>query len=223
METFGVGDDVYGYRIDDKTGDQQVLPWVNVNEIVVRYALVPSGAGIPTPANVSLVGDRAGADYAVTAVQQLDPRTFVLSLDRPLGNLAGGGENGVRVNLTVPNTGIGGVGHTSMLLRALQGDVTHAGESSHIVIANDASDIKPRFFRSTSSVGPAGPTQYTVFHDLDGSGNILANDFSFVKARFFDSLQTTAFPVVAAVGDGSVQALSGDSVTKDLFASTPIL
>jgi hypothetical protein len=223
METIGVGDDVYGYRIDDKTGDQQVLPWVNVNEIVVRYALVPSGAGIPTPANVSLVGDRAGADYAVTAVQQLDPRTFVLSLDRPLGNLAGGGENGVRVNLTVPNTGIGGVGHTSMLLRALQGDVTHAGESSHIVIANDASDIKPRFFRSTSSVGPAGPTQYTVFHDLDGSGNILANDFSFVKARFFDSLQTTAFPVVAAVGDGSVQALSGDSVTKDLFASTPIL
>ena len=221
METLGLGDGVYGYRIDDKTADQQILPWVNVDEIVVRYAAPPFGGGIPTPANVTLVGDRAGAGYTVTAVQQLDPRTFVLTLDRPLGNLSTGGENGVRVNLTVPNTGIGGVGHTSLLLRALQGDVTHTAEASHIVIANDASDIKARFFRSTSSVGPAGPTQYTVFHDLDGSGNILANDFSFVKARFFDSLQTTAFPVAA--GDESETALGRESVTKDIFASTPIL
>jgi hypothetical protein len=222
METLGLGDDVYGYRVDDKTGDQQVLPWVNVNEIVVRYAGPPFGAGVPTPANVTLVADRAGADYAVIAVQQLDPRTFVLTLNRPLGSLAGGNDNGVRVNLTIPNSTIGGAGYTSMLLRALQGDVTHAGEATHIVIANDASDIKARFFRSTSSVGPAGPTQYTVFHDLDGSGNILANDFSLVKARFFDSLQTTAFPVAAA-GAAPAQTPGGEWVTKDLFASAPIL
>ena len=52
----------------------------------------------------------------------------------------------------------------------------------------DVSDVSPRFFRSTSAPGPAGPTQYTIFHDVDGSGAILANDFSLVKARFFDNL-----------------------------------
>jgi hypothetical protein len=197
MEGQGLGDDVYGYRVDNKTGEQAILPWVNVNEIVLRYASAPSGAGIPTPGTVTLTGDRAGGNYTVTAVNQIDPQTFALVLDRPLGNLSTGGENGVRVNMVVPGGGAGG-GNFSLVLNSLQGDVNHVGETTHSVVAADFSDVKNRFFRTTSQPGPAGPTQYTVFHDVDGSGGVLANDFSLVKARFFDSLQTTPFPVAAA-------------------------
>ena len=214
MEGQGLGDDVYGYRVDNKTGDQQVLPWTNINEIVLRYSAPPTGAGIPTPGTVTLTGDRAGGNYTVTAVNQLDPQTFVLVLDRALGNLSTGGENGVRVNLVVPGGGAGG-GNFSHVLRSLQGDVAHgAAGSAHSVVAADFSDVKNRFFRTTSAPGPAGPQQYTVFHDVDGSGGILANDFSFVKARFFDSLQTTPFPV---------SALSGSSITEELFASGKVI
>jgi hypothetical protein len=197
MEGQGLGDDVYGYRVDNKTADQRILPWVNMNEIVLRYSAPPTGAGIPTPGTVTLTGDRPGGNYTVTAVNQLDPQTFVLVLDRPLGNLSTGGENGVRVNMVVPGGGAAGA-NFSLVLNALQGDVNHVGESTHSVVAADFSDVKARFFRTTSQPGPAGPTQYTVFHDVDGSGGILANDFSFVKARFFDSLLTTPFPVAAA-------------------------
>jgi glucose/arabinose dehydrogenase len=196
MEVQGLGDDVLGYRVDNKTGEQAILPWVNVNEIVLRYPAPPTGPAIPTPGTVTLRGDRPGGNYTVTAVNQIDPQTFALVLDRPLGNLSTGGENGVRVNLVVPGAGPAG-SNLSLVLNALQGDVNHVGESTtHSVVAADFSDVKNRFFRTTSQPGPAGPTQYTVFHDVDGSGGILANDFSFAKARFFDSLQATPFPVI---------------------------
>jgi hypothetical protein len=195
METLGVGDDVYGYRVDNKTGDAAVLPWVNANQVVLRYSAPPTGSGVPTPGTITLAGDRAGANYTVTAVDQLDPQTFALTLDRPLGNLSTGGQNGVRVNLVVPNGGSGG-GAFTQRLNVLQGDVFHTGETNHQVVANDASDVKPRFFRSTSSPG-SGASGYTIFHDVDGSGSIIANDFSLVKARFFNSLQNTPFPLAA--------------------------
>ena len=191
MEAQGLGDDVYGYRVDNKTGEQAMLPWVNVNEIILR-------ANAPMtlrPEVIAVTGDRPGGNYTVTTVNQLDPQTFVLVLDRPLGSLSTGGENGVRVDVTIPGIGIGG-GNYTLRLNALQGDVNHASEVTHSVVAADFSDVKNRFFRSTAAPGPAGPSQYTVFHDVDGSGGILANDFSFVKARFFDSLQTTPFPLV---------------------------
>jgi hypothetical protein len=211
METLGLGDDVYGYRVDNKTGDQAILPWVNANEIVLRFSAPPTGGGIPTPGTVVLDGDRA--DYSVTAVNQLDPQTFVLSLDRPLGQLPNGTSNGVRINMTIPGAGSGG-GAYNLRLNALQGDVFHTGETTHQVVAADASDVKPRFFRSPSSPGPAGPTQYTIFHDVDGNASIVANDFSLVKARFFTSLQTTPFPVAALTVDG---------VTKDLFSNAAVV
>ena len=213
MEAQGLGDDVYGYRVDDKTGDQRVLPWTNVNEIVLRFSVAPTGGGIPTPGTVTLTGDRPGGNYTVTAVNQLDPQTFVLVLDRPLGNLSTGGENGVRVNMSVGGAGSGGSAY-NLRLDALQGDVNHAGETTHSVVAADFSDVKNRFFRTTAQPGPAGPQQYTVFHDVDGSGGILANDFSLVKARFFDSL--LAAPPSSA-------ALSAGGVTEDLFSNGAVL
>jgi hypothetical protein len=185
-----------GYRVDNKTGNQAILPWTNVNQIVLTYGS-PVGA-IPTPGTVSLKGNRPGGDYTVTTVEQVDSQIFVLTLDRPLGNLSGGGENGVRVQLTVLGAGPGNSEY-SLRLNVLQGDVERSGS----VLAADFSDVKSRFFRT------AGGPGYSVFDDVDGSGSILADDFSAVKARFFDSLIVA--PPAASTTFG------GTPITKDVL------
>jgi hypothetical protein len=187
----GLGDGDLGYRVDDKSGNQAILPWVNVDQVVLRYDRPPAGAGVPAAGSVLLRGDRAGGDYAVTAVAALDARTFALTLDRPLGSLSIGGEDGVRVRVTVPGAGPGG-GDYAQEVDALQGDADRSGG----VLATDFSAVKKKFFRTAAAPGPAGDLQYTVFHDLDGSGGILANDFSEVKKRFFDTFRP--LPAAAA-------------------------
>ena len=170
----------------------------NLDDIVVRYASAPTGGGIPTPANVTLDGIRS--DYTVTSVAQVDPQTFVLRIDRPLGNQPGGGENGDHVLLTVPGAGPGGTS-LQVMLNILQGDVDRSGA----VVAEDYSQVKKRFFRNVQSPG-SGDTAYTIFHDVDGSSAILANDFSAVKNRFFDN-----FPPVPT---GGAAAASTPSLTQ---------
>jgi subtilisin-like proprotein convertase family protein len=185
----GLGDVVFGYRIQQINSPP--LPWVNVNQLVVVYdGPLPT---TPLPASVVVHGVRS--DYtAVPSV--LAPNAVLLTLDRPLGTLPAGGENGDWIVLT--DDGV--TNRMRFIFSVLQGDVLHAGETGHQVVANDASDIKPRFFSSTNNPGAAGPRQYTVFHDLDASGSIVANDFSLAKARFFDNLPPPP-PVMAGFSD----------------------
>ena len=187
LEAQGLGDDVFGYRIQPINSPP--LPWVNVNQLVVVYdGPLPAS---PLPASVVLHGVRS--DYtAVPSV--LTPNAVLLTLDRPLGAQPAGGENGDWIVLTDD-----GVSRMRFVFSVLQGDVLHTGETNHQVVANDASDIKPRFFSSTNNPGVAGPRQYTVFHDLDASGSIVANDFSLAKARFFDNLPAPP-PIAAGPG-----------------------
>lgn len=200
----GLGDATLGYRVDDKSADD-VVPWLNVDEIVLRYAAPPTGGGIPTAGTVVLDGVRG--DYAVSAVTQADPQAFVLELDRNFGNLAGGGENGDRVRLTVPGGGPAGATY-ARTITVLQGDVDKSGS----VLANDFSDVKKKFFKSAANPD-SGDAGYTVFHDVDGSGSILANDFSEVKKRFFDNLPAApAGPAIAVA-----------SITRDLFSTRRVL
>jgi hypothetical protein len=201
-----MGDANLGYRVDNQTAND-ILPWINIDEIVLRYAAAPTGAGVPTPGSVALDGVRS--DYTVTTVTQLDPQTFALRLDRPLGNLpAAGGENGDRIKLTIAGGGAAGAAYTRTI-NVLQGDVDKSGS----VVANDFSDVKKKFFKSTAAPG-SGDTGYTVYHDVDGSGQIVANDFSEVKKRFFDNL-----PAAAA----AAASMPGTSITSDLFGTRNIL
>ena len=195
LEFQGLGGGEYGYRVDNRTGNQAILPWTNVNEIVVSFARPTAGG--PAPGTVVLDGNRDGGDYAVTAVT-VSPflsHAYILTLNRPLGSLSTGGENGVRVQMTVRGAGPGGTDY-SLRLNALQGDVNRSGS----VVAADFSDVKNRFFRTTGAPGPSGPQQYTAFHDVNGDGSILADDFSAVKARFFDTLHLAPAAASARVG-----------------------
>ena len=65
----------------------------------------------------------------------------------------------------------------SLTLNVLQGDVDKSGG----VVAADYSDVKKRFFKSTTSTVTGTSADYSAFHDVDGSGSILANDYSEVK------------------------------------------
>jgi hypothetical protein len=186
LEGQGIGDDVFGYRVDTLAGNEAILPWTNGDEVVVRYGAPPADGGIPDPASVVLHGQRS--DYSVASVTQLDPQTFVLRLDRSLGNLSTGGENGDRVALAIPGAGASGQPY-GLTFTVLQGDVDRTGS----VVAADFSDVKARFFRSTNSPG-SGATAYSVFHDVDGNGSVIASDFSLVKARFFDNLPSPPPP-----------------------------
>lgn len=182
LEAQELGDDQYGYRVDNRPASD-LVPWGNVDEVVLRFSAPPTGGGVPTPATVTLDGARS--DYRVTSVTQVagDPTTYVLRLERPLGNLPEGGENGDRIDLTVADAGPGGSDFRQRVT-VLQGDVDKSGS----VLANDYSAVKARFFQNTTT------PNYTAFHDIDGSGSILANDYSTVKARFFDNLPVEPIP-----------------------------
>ena len=204
LQERGLGDAVYGYRIDDKpTSD--VIPWVNVNQVLIRF---PDRVPEYPSGSIPLDGDRAGSDFSLRQPQQIDPWTFVYTISRPLGAIDTGGENGVRFTLSFVYDRL-----FTFRFNVLQGDV----DGNRGVLAGDFSDVKNRFFRTTTNPGPAGPTQYSVFHDLDGSGSILANDFSAVKQRFFDGFLPAATTAAAS------KRTDEPTTTTGFFATTPIL
>jgi hypothetical protein len=215
FDATGLGDAAYGYRVDDK-GAGDALPWINVNELVVRLPATPAAPGAPGPATVTFQSQR-GVNYAVTRVDPVagDPRAFVFVLDKPLGGSgADGSSDGDRLTVTVRGAGGDGADLT-LRLNVLQGDTDRSGA----VAADDAAAVKRKFFTSTEVPGPAGDSRYSVFHDVDGSGSILANDFSEVKKRFFHTLPPApAAPAAAAAVRGRRRPL-----TRDIFGTTAVL
>jgi dockerin type I repeat protein len=201
LETTGVGDDVFGYRVDnlDPSAATSTLPWTNTNQIVLRYSAAPTGSGVPAP---GMVLDGQRSDYAVIGVSQLGPQTYVLTLDRALGNLPGVGQDGDRVKLTVPDAGPGG-SDFHLTLNPLQGDANRAGEAVTVL---DLNTVKARLNRTAGDPASTPPPQYTAFADVNATGDITSLDLNAVKARLNDSLPESS---AAAAAPG-------------LFASAPI-
>ena len=181
----GLGDAEFGYRVDNLPA-AATLPWVNVNQLVLRYTAPPTGAGIPTAGGVTLDGARS--DYAVASVEQLDPRTYLLTLDRALGTPPGGagGSDGDRVVVSVPG---GNAGATyTLALNTLQGD---ADRTFGRVNAADLAFAKSRQNRTATEVPPASGA-YSPFADVNADGRVNAVDLASVKARL-----NAAMPVAA--------------------------
>ena len=144
----GLGDANLGYRVDNKAAtDVVAVDQRRRDRAAVRRR--PTGGGIPTPGHGD-PGRRAVGLHRHRPSPQIDPQTFVLRLDRPLGNLPTppGGDNGDRIKLTVPGGGPGGAAYTRTI-NVLQGDVDKSGS----VVANDFSDVKKKFFKSTTNPG----------------------------------------------------------------------
>jgi hypothetical protein len=209
-----LGDFGYGYRVDDKPAGG-VLPWLNVNQVVLRLTADEAGRGAPTQGAVTIQSQRGGA-YAVTRVDPVasDPQAFVFTLDRPLGgDGADPSRNGDRLTLTVAGAGPGNA-DLVVHLNVLQGDVDGDGT----VLAEDFAAVKKRFFTSAGSpLNATDPSAgYSPFHDVDGSGSILAADYSEVKKRFFQTFPSEPTAAAAVV---TTQVRRGRPVTRDWFAS----
>jgi hypothetical protein len=168
---------------------------------------------------VSVLGrDPVASPYTVTSVTPVpgDPTAFVLQLSKPLGggNPTTGvapstAENGDYVTFGVPGGGPAG-SNFSLRMNVLQGDTDHLNETveNHAVLARDFAEVKKKFFKSTLDAPAGNDTDYSPFHDVDGSGNILARDYAEVKKRFFQSLP----PPPAAAGETFSSARIADEV-----------
>jgi hypothetical protein len=211
LETKGLGDHNYGYKLlsggapvaGPADNTDQILPWINMDQIVVRFNNVPT-SGIPTVGSTVFTSQQ-GQAYTATAVAPVagDPTAYLITLNKPLG---GGNptlgtaptpqENGDRITMKVTGAGAAGTDF-SLRMNVLQGDLDHTGEAgTHSTLAADTSALKKKFFSSTTNVG-SGDAAYSVFADVDGSGVILADDFSAVKKRFFEQMPP---PPPAAAG-----------------------
>jgi hypothetical protein len=200
LAALGVGDANWGYRV----AAGSTLPWVNTDQVVLRYDQPQP----TTPAATDVVLDGVRADYAVTEVKRLDDQTFAVTLQRPLGTGPTGGVNGDRIRLSVLHGGDNG-GTYALNFNALPGDVDGSGS----VLATDYAEVKKRFFKNTNSV-VTGTNDYSPLHDVDASGSILATDYAEVKRRFFDALPP------AAAGEGPAELMR---ITADLFGRRPLL
>ena len=197
LRTVGAGEPDAGYAVPAGAEQLRVLPWVGLNRVSVRFTQDVT----PHLADLAVTGVN-NATYAVSAYGY-DPstRTAFWNLAQPLRNdrvtlmldADPGGVSGASGRLdgewadgsdSYPSGDGAAGGDFLFRLNSLPGDVDRSGT----VLANDFSDVKKKFFRTTAAPGPAGDTQYTAFHDVDGSGSILANDFSEVKLRFFNTL-----------------------------------
>ena len=208
LERNGLGDDVYGFRLGDSPSNADTVPWINVDEIVVRYGSSVSGGGIPAPGAIAVDGARH--DYAVISVTPLDDRTLALRLDRPLGNLAGGGNEGDRILVRVP--GIAGGPEFTTQINVLQGDANR--DALGRVNAADQGAVKSRGNRTTTNpTSPVGGAAYSVFADVTADGRINAADQGGVKARLNDNLPT----VTASASQPATSA------SRELLTSYPIL
>jgi subtilisin-like proprotein convertase family protein len=167
----------------------RILPWINVDQLVLRNDNNLSSA--PAAGTITVHGQRS--DYAVTSALA-DPKTVVLTLARPLGDPGSGNPDGDRLRLTVPNAAAGGAAYV-LNFNVLQGDVNNNGA----VLADDFSDVKKRFFKDTTDT-TSNDTSYSPYQDVNGDGTILAFDFSEVKKRFFDALPPAAASAQAAFG-----------------------
>jgi hypothetical protein len=191
-----------GYSLTANAGRASPLPWANLDQIKVRFAATGQQA---QQAQLALRG-AAGVLPAGTFAFDAASNTATWSLPAAL--------RAERLTLTI--------GTATWTVNVLPGDVNRSG----VVLADDFSEVKKKFFRSTTSPG-TGDGAYSLFHDVDGSGSILANDFSEVKKRFFNRLPTAPAAAATAAASGTslpvadIRSTTQVPPRRGLFADPP--
>jgi parallel beta-helix repeat protein len=196
----GLGSAEFGFAVGAGTAQLDEMSWSNLDRVSIRF-----GADAAVDAADLRILSAGGAAYALdaaaftyeaathTATWRLAAgRTF--AADRILLDLNG-------VGFGAPADAAAAPGSDLLLrLNILPGDTNRSGA----VLADDFSDMKRKFFRTTANPG-TGAGAYSIFHDLNGSGSILADDFSEVKKRFFNQLPTP-LPTAATAANASAKA-----------------
>jgi hypothetical protein len=210
----GLGSASYGFAVPGGAAQLSTLPWINLDQVSVTFT-----------SDVALDASHLTVRGAVVENYEFDAGAFAYdsATHTATWKLANGQTfSGDRIRLALDADGIidpteavpldgdwinpvgaaaGGDAYPSgdgtpggdFLFRVnlLPGDVNRNGT----VLADDFSDVKKRFFKSTTNVG-AGDSAYSDFHDVNGDGIILAFDFSEVKKRFFNRLPDAPPPLL---------------------------
>ena len=224
LEAQGLGSAQHGYAIP---ADSQliVLPWTNLDRVSITFDqnvtveqadLAVRGVTVPNYTITAFDYQPSTRTATWTLSQPIRNDKVLLDLDADAGGVSspqGGTLDGEWNNAgdTFPSGNGTAGGDFRFRINVLPGDTSRNGT----VVAEDFSDVKNRFFRTTAQPGPAGPSQYNVFRDVDGSNAILANDFSLVKARFFNTLPGGE-PAAPAAGTAAREA--DDRVAASLLA-----
>jgi hypothetical protein len=225
LQAQGQGSGQYGYAIP-ATAQLATLPWANLDRVSVTFDqdvtahqadLAVRGVTVPNYAVTGYTYDAATKTGTWTLGQPLRNDKVLLDLNADAGGVSstGGALDGDWNNAgdTFPSGDGTAGGDLRFRFNVLPGDTNRNGT----VVADDFSDVKKKFFKSTTNPG-AGDTGYTVFHDVDGNGSIVANDFSEVKKRFFNTLpagEPSAAAVASLFGDNR---LSDDRVAASVLA-----
>ena len=197
MRSSGLGTSAHGYGVPAGAEQLRPLPWPGINRVSVEF----SEPVTVRPEHLTVRGVRR-SEYAVTSVSYDAPtRTATWALaelidhDKVVIRLDGDGADGIAAGgKLLDGEWVNGAdaypsgdstpgGDFVFRINVLPGDVSR----SSVVLADDFSQVKRKFFSSTSGPG-TGDAAYSIFHDVNGSGSILADDFSEVKRRFFSTL-----------------------------------
>jgi hypothetical protein len=217
LATEGLGKAPYGYAVPAGAAQLAVLPWVGIDRISVEFSegvnVLPqhlSVRGVRVPAygvaGVTFNGGTRTATWTLATPLVNDKVRLTLSdaVGTPTRRLDGDWQSGA--DAFPSGDGTPG-GDFDFRINVVPGDVNRSGT----VLADDASQLKRKFFSSTTTPG-TGDAAYSIFHDVDGSGSILADDFSDVKQRFF-----TTLPAGEPGGAGASAPLRQSPVRRDVL------
>jgi hypothetical protein len=186
-----------GYLIPAGAAQLDVLPWTNINQIMLTFteATVVAQAdlrlrGVNTANYDGLIA--AGtfsynpitltATWTLSATLPVD--RYLISLNDTATDTAGSaldGEWADGVDAFPSGNGTAG-GEFNFTVNILPGDANRSGS----VLGGDVTQIQVRQFESTT--GGVSTPMYTIFHDLNGSASILGNDVTLAQVRQFDTL-----------------------------------
>jgi len=222
-----LGDAVAGFRIPLATRLPVLLPWINLDEVVVRFS-----QPVTVDAGDLVVRGTKSAQAAVNVVPLTSsPNTYRFSFgspfagdgsvrfngDRFLLNLDGDAPNGVRaavagavLYLDGNNDGQPG-GDFLLPFNVLEGDVNHSG-------GVNVSDFAQTLRRLGSGVN--APARYSIFNDLDGNGAINATDARLVRNRIGRILPAVQTPPAATALAVTVER---QPARRSLFNDEPLL
>jgi hypothetical protein len=222
-----LGDPVAGFRIPFPTRLPVLLPWVNLDEVVVRFSQPVN----VDPGDLVIRGTKSAQATVSVVPLTSSPNTYRFSFGSPFAgdgsvrtngdrfglNLDGDPPNGVRAAIAGAvfymdgnNDGQPG-GDLLLPFNVLEGDVNHSG-------GVNVTDYAQTLRRVGSSVDAMA--RYSVFNDLDGNGAIDFADLRLLRSRIGRTL-----PAVQAPPAATALAVTGrpQPTRRGLFNDEPLL
>jgi hypothetical protein len=230
----GLGHADHGLAVPGGPGQLDELPWVNINQIGIRFNqpvavnandLSVRGANVPTYVTTDFSYDpatftatwtlnRALADFTTSNRQAEDRVRLELNGDDPDG-VRGADPGGPLLDgewtdgRAYPSGNGSQGGDFRFLLNVVPGDANRNGNVS----PTDFGAVRASVGRSTTDLGSDPARAYIEFRDVNGNGNIAPTDLGVIRGNTGANIEDLPTPA----------AVARESVSEELFGTSPIL